>query len=29
MTDNITSESFLGEVQRLYTKVAQGKREDF
>lgn len=29
MTDNITRESFLGEVQRLYTKVAQGKREDF
>lgn len=29
MTDNITRESFLGEVQRLYTKIAQGKKEDF
>ena len=29
MTDNITKESFLGEVQRLYTKIAQGKKEDF
>lgn len=28
MTDNITRESFLGEVQRLYTKIAQGKKED-
>ena len=29
MTDNITRENFLGEVQRLYTKIAQGKKEDF